>query len=348
MDITRYIQELLYRHDCVILPGFGGLILHYSNGNFDGIKKELNPPGRSVTFNGLLTDDDGLLTSAITKGESISYEEGKKHVSQFMDNMKQEIRRTGQAKLENIGTFSASNENKWIFKPDPDSNFLESSFGLNVIYASPIVPEQIKRPLRTTRKPADRKPHVERATVPAPVKWTVLASIPIILFLLWGILFPASFQQKYTSYSGFLTDWFHQQTLQPANPLETMSHQDNSIPEITPVTADKPAEGDTEPVPESDHEAVAAVNPQEISDQQVPAPPKVMYHVIGGVFRQEENAYRYIEALSDLGYDAKMAGTNRKGFFRVSYDRFMTWSQALSFLNEIKENENPSAWILKY
>jgi hypothetical protein len=348
MDVAGHIQELLFRQDCVILPGLGGLILHYSNGTYDNVKRQFTPPGRQVTFNSLLKEDDGLLTSSIIKKEKITYTEGKKYVSLFVEELKNEAQRNGLAKLDGIGTFSISQENKWIFKPDTDSNFLESSFGLKTIHARPILPEKKDRPLRKVSKRIDRKPSTRKAPVPRPVKWTVLTSIPIILFLLWGIFFPASFQQKYTSYSGLLLDLFHQESAQPANPIQTLSNKEDNFANNMMETPTETAEIKADPNPITIQETNTIAELQEITNQQAPSQPKVMYHVIGGVFRQEENAHRYIEALIALGYNAGMAGTNQQGFFRVSFDRFMTWSQALAYLNEIKENENPSAWILKY
>ena len=35
IDVTAYIKELLFKHDCVILPDFGGFIGNYTPAGID-------------------------------------------------------------------------------------------------------------------------------------------------------------------------------------------------------------------------------------------------------------------------------------------------------------------------
>ena len=38
MQITTYINDLLYRYECVIIPGFGALLTQYQSAKIDGEK----------------------------------------------------------------------------------------------------------------------------------------------------------------------------------------------------------------------------------------------------------------------------------------------------------------------
>ena len=41
MDITKYISDLLYRYDCVIIPGFGGFITNKIGAKLDEKKHRI-------------------------------------------------------------------------------------------------------------------------------------------------------------------------------------------------------------------------------------------------------------------------------------------------------------------
>lgn len=49
--IEKYISELLYQYDCVIIPGFGGFIGNYSPALIDPIYHTFHPPYKSLLFN---------------------------------------------------------------------------------------------------------------------------------------------------------------------------------------------------------------------------------------------------------------------------------------------------------
>ena len=46
LEITKYIQELLFVHDCVILPGFGGFVANYRPAKIDENQQIVHPPSK--------------------------------------------------------------------------------------------------------------------------------------------------------------------------------------------------------------------------------------------------------------------------------------------------------------
>lgn len=349
IDITKHIQELLFQHDCVILPGFGGFILQRRDARYDASSKMFLPPARELSFNGLLTTDDGLLISRIVEREGIGYEKGREIVSEYITLLRSKAKNGQGAAIDGVGKFMLSGEGKWVFTPSGEINYLESAFGFRPVTARPVTPASGRTHQRPLKERVDRKPAARTKPVPTPVKWTLATGIPIILFLLWGIIFPGSFQRQYTSYSGFLSDFLHTVSVQPSNPIASgTSHEPatrRSNAELEYAFTAMPgikifSIGITHPQPQK-------LTLRESSNVQTIMPPGT-YHVIGGVFMSEENASRYIDALCELGYNAALAGNNRQGHFRVSYDSFRTWKEAASFLKDIQRKENPSAWILKY
>ena len=73
MQVSLFIQELLYQYECVTIPNFGAFLTRSfgakldDNGNFF-------PPRKEVTFNQLLSSNDGILGNYVAKRNKISYE----------------------------------------------------------------------------------------------------------------------------------------------------------------------------------------------------------------------------------------------------------------------------------
>jgi hypothetical protein len=61
MQLNKQIIDLLFEHDCVIIPGFGGFVAQYSSASFEEISQSFVPPSKSILFNKNLINNDGLL-----------------------------------------------------------------------------------------------------------------------------------------------------------------------------------------------------------------------------------------------------------------------------------------------
>ena len=60
MQLSRYIQELLYQYECVTIPQFGAFLTRSFKAKIDH-KGVFYPPRKEVNFNQLLFVNDGLL-----------------------------------------------------------------------------------------------------------------------------------------------------------------------------------------------------------------------------------------------------------------------------------------------
>ncbi|MBK8367638.1 MAG: hypothetical protein IPL10_09520 [Bacteroidetes bacterium] len=50
-QITHLIAELLFKHDCVIVPNFGGFVARNYNSNFSKGSNVLYPQSKHILFN---------------------------------------------------------------------------------------------------------------------------------------------------------------------------------------------------------------------------------------------------------------------------------------------------------
>jgi len=71
------------------------------------------------------------------------------------------------------------------------------------------------------------------------------------------------------------------------------------------------------------------------------------YFIIGGAFRDHNNALKLISMLQQQGYPAAIVDTTAGGLYVVSMKGFTNYNEAVNQLGEIKEAGFASSWILK-
>lgn len=326
-----YLKELLFDYDCVTVPGFGGFIIQSQPARIDQAKQRIHPPFRHISFNRLLSHDDGILASAITKAENVTYEEAGEIIRDFSNSLVNRIRHGEQVTIEGLGEFYHGVENEIIFKPLENINFNKSVYGMGPVNLYPV---SFSTEKRIEKKRADRSSRDFREKKPASVKWTLALSIPVIIFLLYGIISPASMQKMYTDYSSMVFDW-----LRPGAVEQVFTEPSGvtDIPENQKII-------EIAKTPE-------VITPEPVVKETVSQPvvePGPRYYVIGGCFEKDENAEKFLAQLLKKGFEAEKAGATKHGHARISYKSFTEKQPALSFLEKIKDEENPSAWLLKY
>ncbi len=125
----EYISDLLFLHDCVILPGFGGFICNYKNARIDESNGTIYPPGKDILFNRNLVQNDGLLINWIAGKEQITYEKALRQVQLFCEELQVRLNQKEHILFGDIGTFYTDRRFNVIFRPS-DTNFLAESFGM--------------------------------------------------------------------------------------------------------------------------------------------------------------------------------------------------------------------------
>ncbi len=160
IDVATYISQLLFEHDCVIIPSFGGFITNYQPASIDFGQGNLHPPTKSITFNNSLTLNDGLLINYIARKEYISYEEARTQVENYAQECKNTLQRKEILAIPKVGKLYNDVENNLQFLPDA-SNFLTDSFGLPKLQYYPILRSSIER---------QEDQYAEKYSVSKPVK----------------------------------------------------------------------------------------------------------------------------------------------------------------------------------
>ncbi|MFM9944221.1 MAG: hypothetical protein ACKVQB_03220 [Bacteroidia bacterium] len=138
VSLIDSIPELLYKQNCVIIPGFGGFITNFKHSGFEESRNVISPSCKKVAFNQSLIENDGLLANSWAQTKGITYKSALEDVASFSEFLKERIFLNKSFDFKNIGTFYLSTENKIIFVPYLGHNFLESSFGLYPVKIKPL------------------------------------------------------------------------------------------------------------------------------------------------------------------------------------------------------------------
>ncbi|HXH20045.1 MAG TPA: hypothetical protein VNJ07_13285, partial [Chitinophagales bacterium] len=103
MDIRSHIKDLLYLHDCVIVPGFGGFVTGYHPAEIHKYKNVIYPPSKTIMFNRRLQANDGVLINAISQKEKIDYRVAEEKVKQFAAWWNRQLENKGVVVFPDVG-----------------------------------------------------------------------------------------------------------------------------------------------------------------------------------------------------------------------------------------------------
>ncbi|QTD36317.1 SPOR domain-containing protein [Polaribacter batillariae] len=175
MNLANYINDLLYRYDCVIVPDFGGFVTNRIGAKLHRNTHTFYPPTKQITFNSHLQHNDGLLANYIASTENISFEKASTAISLSVIKWQNEIQ-TKAISLKNLGTISLNETQQIVFEPSKEVNFLTESFGLSTFESSTI--KRHKKPVKPLIPVAKTK---DKKGIPTFIKYAATAAILLTL-----------------------------------------------------------------------------------------------------------------------------------------------------------------------
>lgn len=338
--IDKYISELLFDHDCVILPGVGGFLTNYSGAHIHPIRHSFQPASRSVVFNANLRTNDGLLIDYVGRKQGISYQQASILVNEYAARIIRELEAGQTVTLNNIGHCRMGQEKNIIFQPDESSNFLADAFGLPSFVSPAIKRETVRQRLEKQLTPKPSAPKEEKKRDLRVLSgWAAGIAIPITAALMLYMFNPTIIDGPGKSYASFVPTI----TFNKAESTNTASKTTADISNFRVMPEKEVAAEIIEPEP-------GTQNPEPVSEPQTPiAKPHTLtkYQIVVGAFSQESNAEKYVNELRARNYDACIVGQSRNGLSRVSINGSDNKSEAIGMMNDIRTAENPSAWLLR-
>jgi nucleoid DNA-binding protein len=138
MQLSTYISDLLYRYECVIVPGFGAFLTQYRSAYIDSGKNTFHPPAKVIAFNRQLQTNDGLLANYVASVEQCSYELALQKIRNIAGSLALRLSEGETIEFGSLGSFALNSEKLLQFAPLASENFNAASFGLTSLSASEV------------------------------------------------------------------------------------------------------------------------------------------------------------------------------------------------------------------
>ena len=112
------IIQLLLRHNCVVVPGFGGFVAKQVAAELDFSKGLISPPKKALLFNRFLLADDGLFLAEYARQYGLYYDDAKTQLTLHTDALQRQLLSGETIKLAKLGTFSRQIDGQISFEQD--------------------------------------------------------------------------------------------------------------------------------------------------------------------------------------------------------------------------------------
>lgn len=316
MALTNYISDLLYRYECVLVPGFGAFLTQKHSAKVDAVTNVFLPPRKIISFNEQLRQNDGLLANHIVFTNNCTYSEAVDKINEYVATLKGKLVSGETVLVAKIGHFSLSNEGKLQFSPLEEVNYLTSAFGLQPAYKKPVLREEYKEVVAVLEEktPIAFIPETRTKTKRSYLKYAAIAVVALGASAILG-----------KGYSVKMNDVVSNNKIEQLklDEAKKISVQEASFFSINPIEV-----------------------PEVVFNVAVEKKQVGRYHIVAGAFRFEENADKKIAQLTEKGFSAKKIGQNKYGLHQVVYESIIDKQEALITLKSIKKSQNPNAWLL--
>lgn len=311
MQIEKHISDLLYRYQCVTVPGFGAFLTETVSAHVTGSASSFFPPKKVVSFNANVKNNDGLLANHVALQEKMSYELAVIKIGDVVNEWTYLLQNRNRVVLKNIGEISVNNEMNWVFEPANTVNYLTDAFGLSSFVSPEITREVLKQEVEALEEKAPIIFTPERKRDYSYLKY---AAIFVVMLGAGGFGYKTYYDQQIET--------------------KTLAVQKNV----------------QEKVQQQIQEATFVISaPVEAVELSVAAPveEKMPYHLVAGAYRSEVNANKAIAELKAAGFEnAKMLPINKHNLYPVVYGSFKNLNEAQTERKNIQKSHNAEAWLL--
>ncbi|WP_445915194.1 HU domain-containing protein [Flavobacterium sp.] len=311
MQIEKHISDLLYRYQCVTVPGFGAFLTETVSAHVTGSASSFFQPKKVVSFNANVKNNDGLLANHVALQEKMSYELAVIKIGDVVNEWTYLLQNRNRVVLKNIGEISVNNEMNWVFEPANTVNYLTDSFGLTPFVSPEITREVLKQ-------------EVEALEEKAPIVFTPERKRDYS-YLKYAAIFVVMLGAGGFGYKSYYDQQIETKTLAVQKNVQEKVQQ--QIQEATFVIS-------------------APVEAVELSVAS-PVEENMPYHLVAGAYRSEENANKAIDELKAAGFEnAKMLPMNKYNLYPVVYASFKNLNEAQTVRKNIQKTHNAEAWLM--
>ena len=368
IELSRHIESLMLKHDCVIVPGLGGFVTQYVPARRVDDEHLFLPPCRSVGFNPQLNLNDGLLVQSYMQAYDTNYPDTIKLINDAVAQLKRELQEQGEYELRGIGKLTLGIGGKYNFVPCEAGVLSPELYGLDAV-STPCIAELGKatdEKASNNTKISKKKVHIKRTeknyTISINrelVNYVAAAVVAIVFYVLWATpinnnelteqqMAAALYEQLFDKASQSSASAPSLQAV-PVN-VTTMAdstHYDCNSQQLqlTPstATAEQPT---AQPSAQTTTDHTQVATEQHSATEATTQADKGSYTLVLASAITETNAKQFAEKLKAEGM--KEASPYRRGrMVRVIYGHYPTEQAAQQALNKLQRHASfADAWVM--
>jgi hypothetical protein len=381
VSVEQLIGELLLRHNCVIIPSFGGFVAKQASATIDYKTGLMTPPRKSLLFNRQLINNDGLLVAELAVSNSIHYNEAIDIVGKMVSSWGEKLRRGERITIDKVGFLFFDQEKNICFEQDRFFNLLLESYGLGKVHF--LTEKDVQQAQRssiqqaidssTEKEPSQpsaivfdteiislNKEEKEAVIVEHPAlkqkskAWRYIAAacfIPIAFYSFWlpvktdvlesGMLSIKDFNPFYKSAAGSYKPT-ELPKIEQRESVSTLEQSISNLPEDVEIYSYKYDEDFYIPI--RIPRKTAVLENVEVSKENSTSE-NASFEFIVGCFSSESNANSLVETLKNKGLNAYVLDV-KNGLSRISVGNASSESE-IGTLSEKAKQAGFDGWILK-
>ncbi len=376
--VEHLIGDLLLRHNCVIVPSFGGFVAKQVSAKIDYASGRMTPPSKSLLFNKQLINNDGLLINEFSQANELSFNQASKEVSAKVSLWREALKSGQRIELDRVGYLYNDAENNLCFEQDRFFNLLLESYGLGKVHflseedvqiaerinvqrelASAIVVEEkaaLAKAVEETENNKQEVPVIAHPTIQKKRKfkaWRYIAAaciLPIAFYSIWIPMKTDVLESGMLSFKDF--NPFHKtvKAQYKKNGIRFNSNTEQSRLSLEQKVSELPEEVQVYTYKYDDELYIpVALDKFEVRTKTERIPNELLevnaMHLVVGCFGEESNAINLVAKLKSKGLNASIVDLHN-GLHRVSAGSAFSM-EAIYKLREEVSALGYSAWTLK-
>ena len=151
IELAQHIEILLLENDCVIVPGLGGFVAHYTPAMRVAEENVFLPPTRIIGFNPQLKMNDGLLVQSYMAVYDTDFSDATRIVEKEVAHIFTALHEEGKVDLPNIGELRYSIHGIYDFVPYDHKITTPYLYGLDSFEMQELA--ELKKPYAELKKP---------------------------------------------------------------------------------------------------------------------------------------------------------------------------------------------------
>lgn len=358
IELAQHIETLLLENDCVIVPGFGGFVAHYSPATRVKEENIFLPPTRTIGFNPQLKLNDGVLVQSYMSAYDTSFADASRIVEKEVNEFIGLLHEEGKAHLDNIGEIHYNIYGNYEFVPYDYKITTPSLYGLDSFEIHELSALQQKEKVLVPTYQEKEKKTFEISINRAYLRNAAAMIAAIVLFFAFSTPVENTDVQK-NNYAQLLPSELFEQIEKQSVAVTPVYVKNDAAQQAKKLSASsastKTSSAKKHTTDKAKTSKPIAVREVKVVKQETAAPAPAVksqesanhpFHIIvaGGISLKDAEVIA--NQLKSKGFaDAKALNTDGK--VRVSISSFNNRDEATKQLLELRKNETyKNAWLL--